>query len=122
MYERIYKTWGQRHRIFEDSSCEVCYLDLEPYQRCSYHFHNTKSNLFFVITGELTVKTEWGTVVIGPNELFTVHPQDNHEFQTGMAPTRVIEVAYVFLDPQDIYRGKLGGPTKDEVGDYEQTR
>lgn len=122
MHERIYKTWGQRHRLFENDLCEVCYLDLEPYQRCSYHFHNAKSNLFFVVTGELTVKTEWGTVVLGPNETFTVHPQDKHEFQTSMAPTRVVEVAYVKLDPQDIYRGLLGGPIKDEENPNEQAR
>ncbi len=122
MQERIYKTWGQRHKLYDNHLCEVCYLDLEPYQRCSYHFHNSKSNYFFVITGELTVKTEWGTVNLGPNESFTVHPQDKHEFQTGMAPTRIIEVAYVKLDSEDIYRGKLGGPLKDEVGSYESTR
>ena len=122
MQERIYKTWGQRHKLFENDLCEVCFLDLDPSQRCSYHFHNSKANYFFVITGELTVKTEWGTVVLGPNEFFTVFPQDKHEFQTGNAPTKIIEVAYVKLDPQDIYRGKLGGPIEDEIDPYLQTR
>ncbi len=122
MHERTYKTWGQRHRLFENDLCEVCYLDLEPYQRCSFHHHNSKSNFFFVVTGELTIKTEWGNVTIGPNETFTVHPQDKHEFQTANAPTRVIEVAYVRLDPDDIYRGKLGGPIEETVNFDEPAR
>ena len=122
MYERTYKTWGQRHRVFENDLCEVCYLDLEPKQRCSFHFHNSKSNLFFVIMGELTIKTEWGTVVLKPNEMFTVHPQDKHEFSTGVQPTRIIEVAYVKLDPEDIYRSSIGGPTEEIIDPYAQTR
>ncbi len=122
MLERIYKTWGQRYRLFENDLNEVCYLDLEPYQRCSYHHHNNKVNFFFVVEGELTIKTEWGTVTLGANEFFTVLPQDKHEFQTGMAPTKVIEIAYVKLDPQDIFRGKLGGPIEDEHDPHLQTR
>jgi len=122
MLERIYKTWGQRYRLFENDLCEVCYLDLEPYQRCSFHFHNSKANFFFVIEGELTIKTEWGIVTLGANEFFSVFPQDKHEFQTHMAPTRIIEIAYVKLDPGDIYRGKLGGPIEDETDSYLQTR
>ena len=122
MHERTYKTWGQRHRLFENDLCEVCYLDLDPYQRCSYHFHASKSNFFFVIAGELTVKTQWGTVVLRENENFTVHPDDKHEFSTGMAPTKIIEVAYVRLDPEDIYRESKGGPIEDKVNPYESTR
>ena len=122
MHERIHKTWGQRHRIYENDICEVCYLDLDSDQRCSYHFHNSKANLFFVITGELTVKSEFGDVVLGPNEIFTVFPDDKHEFQTGKAPTRVIEVAYVKLDPNDIYRDNLGGSINKEVNPHEQAR
>ena len=109
MAERIYKTWGERFRLFENDLNEVCFLDLKPNQRCSYHFHNTKSNFFFVIEGELTVKTEWGTTVLKKNELFTVHPQDKHEFQTHEQPTKIIEIAYVVLNPEDIYRYELGG-------------
>ena len=113
MAERIYKTWGERFKLFENDLNEVCFLDLIPYQRCSYHFHNSKSNFFFVVEGELTVKTEWGTVVLNKNEFFTVHPKDKHEFQTHEKPTKVIEIAYVNLNPEDIERGKLGGSLSD---------
>jgi D-lyxose ketol-isomerase len=63
-----------------------------------------------VIEGELTVKTEWGEVTLKPNENFTVHPPDKHEFSTGKLPVKIIEVAYVRLNPEDINRDNIGGP------------
>jgi len=108
--ERIYKTWGQRIKLHEDDLSEVCYLSLNPHQRCSYHSHDSKSNFFFVIEGKLIVKTQWGGVALGPNEFFTVHPPDLHEFQTGETPTKIIEIAFVKLNPEDINRENVGGP------------
>ncbi len=114
MAERIYKTWGQRYKLFENDLNEVCYLNLDPNERCSWHKHEHKKNFFFVIDGELTVKTQWGEVDLTQGEFFTVNPGDFHEFQTHEHRTRIIEVAYVSLDPSDIQREKLGGPL-DEV-------
>jgi len=67
-------------------------------------------NFFFVIDGELIVKTEWGEVTLRENEFFTVNPPDKHEFQTHGKSAKIIEVAYVKLDPEDINRENLGGP------------
>lgn len=114
MSERIYKTWGQRFRLFENDLNEVCYLDLLPMQRCSYHFHKSKANYFFVIEGKLVVKTEWGEVELGPNEFFTVYPEDKHEFQTKEMPTKIIEIAFVKLNPEDIFRQTIGGALLEE--------
>ena len=108
MAERIYKTWGQRFKLHEDDLSETCFLQLDPWQRCSYHVHDHKSNFFFVIDGELTIKTEWGTTIIKQYEFFTVLPGDFHEFQTHELPTRIVEVAFVKL-AEDIKREELGG-------------
>ena len=113
MAERIYKTWGQRFKLFENDLNEVCYLDLQPNQRCSYHYHDHKANFFFVIEGSLTVKTQWGEVTLYAGEFFTVNPGDFHEFQTHDQPTKIIEIAYVALDPSDIKRENLGGPLNE---------
>ena len=83
---------------------------LNPKQRCSYHNHDAKSNFFYVIEGELTVTTEWGDVALKSGERFTVHPPDKHEFSTGKLPTKIIEIAYVRLKPDDINRDNIGGP------------
>ena len=110
MAERIYKTWGQRIKLHEDDLSETCFLVLNPKQRCSYNNHDAKSNFFFVIEGALTVTTEWGEVTLGPYEFFTVHPPDKHEFSTGADPTKIIEIAYLKLNPEDINRDNIGGP------------
>ena len=114
--ERTYKTWGQKWNIFQNDLNEVSYLDLQPNQRCSWHRHDTKSNLFFVIEGVLHVKTEWGTANVAEGEIFTTRPGDWHEFQTGDSGCRVIEVMFVKYDPEDIEREKVGGPIKDKIG------
>jgi len=63
-----------------------------------------------VLEGSLTVTTQWGEVTLGENEFFTVHPPDKHEFSTGSEPTKIIEVAFVKLNPEDINRDNIGGP------------
>ena len=113
--ERTYKTWGQKWNIFQNDLNEVSYLDLQPNQRCSWHRHDTKSNLFFVIEGVLHVKTEWGTANVAEGEIFTTRPGDWHEFQTGDSGCRVIEVMFVKYDPEDIEREKVGGPINSTI-------
>jgi hypothetical protein len=50
-------------------------------------------------------------VTLGPNEFFTVNPPDKHEFQTLDEPTKIIEIAYVKYDENDIQRDNIGGST-----------
>jgi len=109
MTERVQKVWGERFKLFENDLCEVCFLDLLPMKRCSWHNHRSKSNFFFVIEGQLGIKTRWGKVILNKNEFFTVHPTDEHEFRTFRMPTKIIEIAWVKLDPEDISRSLLGG-------------
>ena len=111
--ERTYKTWGEKWNIFCNDLCEVSVLKLESHQRCSWHRHQTKYNLFWVISGELRIKTEWGIAIVEHNQAFTTRPGEWHEFQTHDLPTWVIEVMYVHYDPEDIERERLGGPLKD---------
>lgn len=118
MAERIYKTWGQRFKLYENDLCEVCYLALVPNQRCSWHVHAHKVNFFFVIEGQLVVKTEWGEVLLEPYEFFTVNPGDYHEFQTHDKSAKIIEIAHVSLDPEDIHRETIGGPLNAEAKTY----
>ena len=110
--ERTRKTWGSKWNIFQNDLCEVSILKLEPHQRCSWHRHKAKSNLFFVISGQLFIKTEWGVEELNENEVFTTHPGELHEFQTRERPANIIEVMYVQYNAEDIQREVLGGPIK----------
>lgn len=112
--ERTRKTWGEKWNIFRNDLCEVSVLCLRPNQRCSWHRHQTKRNLFFVLDGEMWVKLDDGVSVgrskLERHQIFTTRPGEWHEFQTGEGKALVIEIMYVKYDPADIERGKLGGP------------
>jgi len=104
-------TWGNRTRTFERDWGIVTILDLEPHQRCSYHSHNCNYNQFYIIRGELGVKTDKGyTTRLTEGQSFTVEPGVKHEFQTYFQPAIVEEIAYVKYDNHDIDRESLGGP------------
>ena len=108
--ERTMKTWGEKKNIFHNDLCEVSVLDLVPNQRCSLHKHQTKFNTFYVIEGELFIKTEWGVAQLQAGQDFTTRPREFHEFQTAKQPCKVIEVMYTQYDAEDIERETLGGP------------
>jgi len=108
--ERTQKTWGEKWNIFENDTCEVSILKLQPQQRCSWHRHQAKFNLFYVIGGTLYIKTDWGVSEVRQGEIFTTKPGEWHEFQTHDDDALIIEVMYVQYEAGDIERDKLGGP------------
>jgi len=111
--EATHGSWGDRIRTFQWDGGIATILYLEPWQRCSWHSHKTAYNQFFVIEGELGVKTDKGyTSHIAKGRGFTVEPGVKHEFQTYYEPTIVEEIAYVKYDTHDIDREELGGPLK----------
>ena len=110
--QRTKKTWGDKNNIFENDTCEVSVLYLEPYQRCSWHRHDCKYNLFFVLSGKLVLKLEDGESEVMPGQIFTTVPGEYHEFQTRDEKTVCIEVMYVQYDSHDIQRVTLGGPVE----------
>jgi len=111
--ERTYKTWGEKHNFFQNDLCEVSYLELQPQQRCSWHKHQEKYNLFFVVAGTLYIKTEWGVAEVKQGGIFTTRPNEYHEFQTHEQPCSVVEVMYVKYNPEDIEREVIGGPLEN---------
>jgi len=114
--ERTRKTWGEKWTIFQNDLCEVSVLYLRPKQRCSWHDHRSKYNLFFTIEGHLRIKLDDGVSVgiseVGKNQIFTTRPGEWHEFQTAEEETIIIEIMFVKYDPEDIIRDKVGGPIK----------
>ena len=108
--ERTFKSWGEKWNIFENDLCEVSVLDLRPNQRCSWHYHDTKFNQFFVLRGTVFIKTEDGTAAVKENQIFTTRPGEYHEFQTGRDSAVVIEIMFVKYNSEDIHRQKIGGP------------
>lgn len=115
--ERTRKSWGEKWDLFCNDLCEVSVLYLESNQRCSWHRHDSKFNLFFVIEGELYIKLEDGVSKLTKGQTFTTNPGEYHEFQTHDKEAQIIEIMYVFYDPEDIERDILGGPLEQKEQD-----
>ena len=113
--ERTRKTWGEKVNIFKNDTCETSVLYLKPNQRCSWHTHQTKFNLFYVLKGELVMKLEDGLSQVLPGQIFTTRPGEFHEFQTRDLDTICIEVMYVQYDSEDIQRKIIGGAMPKKV-------
>lgn len=118
--ERTYKTWGEKHNIFENDLCEVSVLYLNPMRRCSWHKHQAKYNLFYCLKGTLYIKVADGTAKVAQGQIFTTNPGEMHEFQTGEDGALVIEVMYVKYDRNDIERQILGSEMEKPIGDPEK--
>ncbi len=116
--KRTSKTWGEKYEVFKNDLCEVSVLYLQPRQRCSWHKHVSKFNLFYVIEGELYIKLDNGvsveTAELRERDSFTTPPGQYHEFQTRDKPAVITEVMYVTYDADDIQREELGGPLHEQ--------
>ena len=93
-----------------NDTAEVSVLELQPNRRCSWHRHQAKFNLFFVLSGTLYIKTPEGLAEVKEKQIFTTRPGEWHEFQTHDEPATIIEVMYVKYDSEDIERETIGGP------------
>jgi len=108
-------TWGRRVVTWEDDTKLIAILYLNAKKRCSWHKHDHSYNQFFVISGELVVKTDIGPeeqrnyTTIREGQYFTVGPGTYHEFRTTEKEAIVEEIAYVKYEKSDICRSQLGG-------------
>jgi len=107
---RSCKSWGEKVELFRNDLCEVSVLYLQPGQRCSWHSHKAKWNQFFVIDGQIEIRTEEGSALVTKHQSFTTNPGQWHEFRTPNGPAVVQEIMYVKYDPEDIDRANVGGP------------
>jgi len=105
--ERTQKVWGERWLLREDSTHAISYLELKAKTCCSFHKHQAKFNLFFLIDGHVSIKTEFGETKLHPGQIFTVKPGEPHMFIVH-ENSKMIEEMYVSYDETDIERFQLG--------------
>ncbi len=111
----VYKVWGERRRILLTEQAEIDLLYLKANTFCSTHKHTYKSNLFYVIKGEVRIETEFGNKVLKANESWTVNPTLIHRF-CPVTDAVMVEIAFVNkgeISPGDIDRISQGGRIVD---------
>lgn len=112
------KIWGDNTELFRNSSVSVNRMSIKRGTTCSWHLHQTKYNLFHVISGRLKIITAEGEAVLGAGDTSNpVPPGMDHCFY-GVEDTVAIEVMYVEYHNDDIQRHRTGFVV---VGELSQT-
>jgi len=107
------KVWGETEEIFNNGIVSVNHLKIKKDGYCSEHYHRKKSNMFFIISGNLAVKIWKGEgvtdeTVIWPGESTTVEPGVYHQFR-ALTDVECLEIYSVELKGEDIDRRTQGG-------------
>jgi len=101
------KIWGTNDEIYSNDLCSVNILRVKKGGTCSYHSHKAKHNVFYVISGQLKIKTDKGDSVLSQGHSFTVFAGTKHQFQ-ALEETICIEVMFVKYSHDDIDRESVG--------------
>ena len=106
------KVWGETEEIFNNGIVSVNHLKIKKGGYCSEHRQVKKSNIFFVIAGNLTIEI-WRNgakdeTVIWPGEASTIDPGVFHRFK-ALTDVECLEIYEVRLTESDIERRTVGG-------------
>lgn len=113
------KIWGETEKVFATSTITVHILRVKKGGVCSWHYHDRKYNHFYVISGELLLRTVlegmYYPTKLRSGETHTICPgvENRHEFE-ALEDSVVIETCFVDdvlvrqIDPDDIHRLRLG--------------
>jgi quercetin dioxygenase-like cupin family protein len=111
---RYGKIWGTTRPVLQKPHIEVHELRIKAGHFCSEHVHRSKFNMFYVIEGELVIKT-WKNdydlideTILLAGQSTIQRPGEKHQF---LAVTNVhcLEIYWAELDPHDIVRSNVGG-------------
>ena len=113
MAEKWPKCWGENTEIFRNDSVSINFLKLIKGGVCSWHFHRCKSNIFYLISGKVRIKTEDGATIMTPGESVVVLAPVKHQFE-ALEDSELVEVMFVQYKQDDIVRETKGYLKKDE--------
>lgn len=105
------KIWGVTEELFNSGTVSVNHLKIKAGGYCSEHRHYKKSNLFFIISGNLKIEI-WRNgakdeTVLWPGEHTVVEPGVWHRFK-ALTDVECLEIYEVRLS-EDIDRRTEGG-------------
>jgi len=106
------KVWGETEELFNSGTVSVHHLKIKKGGFCSEHCHKGKSNIFFVIQGNLKLSVwksdESDDTVIWPGESTEIPPGVYHRFE-ALTDVECLEIYEVKFRDEDIDRRTEGG-------------
>ena len=107
------KVWGETEEIFNNGIISIHFLKINKGGYCSEHSHDFKSNIFFVIQGNLKISI-WNQekvsddTVLWAGESCEIPPKVFHKFE-AMTDVDCLEIYETKLRGEDINRRTQGG-------------
>ncbi len=110
------KIWGETEEIFNNGTVSIHHLKIKKGGFSSEHCHKFKSNLFFILSGNLKltvwmIKDKEDDTVIWPGESSEIPPGVFHKF-TALTDVECFEIYETKLRGEDIERRTEGGIKK----------
>jgi len=117
------KVWGHTSLILSKNNTSIHRIAVNPGGYCSVHKHDHKHNMFFIESGELTVrvwKNDYDLVdvtTLEAGDSVSIAPGEYHQFEnTSGFEAIVYEIYWTELDEGDISRKSVGGLNEIEFG------
>lgn len=78
----VFKPWGKTYRLPMPSGSEVHIAYIKKGGKSSFHLHENMVNVFFIVSGRLLVKLEYGDeVILGPEDVLPIETFNKHSFE-----------------------------------------
>lgn len=110
--ENWLKCWGSNTEIFQNDIVSVNLLNLVKGGVCSWHFHRHRHNTFYLVSGKVIIRTEFGETELTPGKSVLVQAPMKHQFE-ALEDSELIEVMYVQYCSEDIVRETQGFRKKE---------
>jgi len=110
---RFGKVWGETRPVLMKPQIEIHELFIKAGGFCSKHHHVSKFNMFYVVSGQLRIKT-WKSyalideTILSAGQSTVQAPGENHQFE-ALTDVRCLEIYWAELNHDDIVRENVGG-------------
>ncbi len=108
----IEKVWGKEIWLVNNKYYCSKYLVLNKGYRCSYHYHNKKTETFIILNGIVLMECNGEDVLIKTGDNITINSGDKHRF-TGLENSLIQEISTHHED-SDSVRETISEKVSDE--------
>lgn len=120
MSMKFAKIWGETEPLLVTPLIEIHRIYVDPFTKCSEHYHARKWNAFYLISGRLNIHVEKkdydliDVTKLEPGDLTTVKPGEYHWFESEDDWAEALEIYYLEGLGDDIVRRTVGSLVSDD--------
>lgn len=96
------KDWGHFIQLAFNQSCSVKIIEIKPGMSTSYHYHNFREDLWYVLDDGVGVVIDGREAVAHAGDEFIIPAGTPHRlYSAADHPVRVLEIAFGFTEERD---------------------